>query len=149
MGFELAVVSNTPLTPVNDLETVAVQFLTQIGYLPGGENPRESLPYRLFMDCFLRRPEKQWSVEELIATLETSRPTVYRHLNKLKSLDLLEETTVRTEGEAQIRKTYRLRYGNLSKAWNFVEANVKVAMENYRKTIDHLHDLAQKEVNHG
>jgi len=41
------------------------------------------------------------------------------------------------------RKGYRIRYGNLTKAWNFVEANVEVAMENYRKTVEHLAKLAE------
>lgn len=150
MPFELLVVSNTPLTGVSDLEGVAVQFLTQVGYLPAssesGEATRDSVPYRLFVECFLKRPEKMWTVEELIAVLATSRPTVYRHLNKLKALDLLEEASAPQDGASEYggRKTYRVRYGNLSKAWNFVEANVKVAMENYRKTVDHLHETASR-----
>lgn len=148
MTFELSVVSNTPLTPVADMDEVAIAFLRQVGYLgrgaEDGANARESLAYRLFRDCFLLRADKQWTVEELIATLGTSRPTVYRHLNKLKSLDLLEESSMRAEGELMGRKTYRIRYGNLAKAWNFVEANVKVAMENYRKSVDHLHALAEE-----
>ncbi len=148
MGFELAVVSNTPLTGVEDSETVAIRFLRQIGYLTGsaeGEDGRMSVAYRLFMDCFLSRPEKGWSVEELMATLETSRPTIYRHLNKLKSLDVLEEASIRNDGTpGQSRKTYRIRYGNLGKAWNFVEAHVDVAMENYRKSVDHLQEIARE-----
>jgi hypothetical protein len=43
-----------------------------------------------------------------------------------------------------VRKGYRIRYGNLSKAWNFVESNVEIAMENYRKTVDHLTKLADQ-----
>jgi predicted DNA-binding ArsR family transcriptional regulator len=71
---------------------------------------------------------------------------VYRHLNKLKALDLLEESVVRPDSsEGQPKKAYRIRYGNLSKAWNFVEAHVKVAMDNYRKTVDHLQELAEEE----
>jgi hypothetical protein len=34
-----------------------------------------------------------------------------------------------------------LRYGNLEKAWNFVEAHIKVAVENYSKTVEHLQKL--------
>jgi hypothetical protein len=104
---------------------------------------------------------------------------VYRHLNKLKSFDLVEEqacTTFRcahcevfesgaetdvlehAEGcnakkagkksdvLSQSRKGYRIRYGNITKSWNFVEAHVKVAMEGYRKTVDHLNDLVAKEL---
>lgn len=147
MTFELRVVSNTPLTPVSDMDDVAIAFLRQVGYLGWGAddegNVREGVAYRLFRDCFLSRPEKAWTVEEMIAGLGTSRPTVYRHLNKLKALDLLEESAVRGESDINGRKAYRIRYGNLAKAWNFVEANVKVAMENYRKTVDHLHALAE------
>ena len=146
MAFELVVVSNTPLTPVDDLDEVGVAFLRQVGYLGRGAddegNARESVAYRLFRDCFLLRPDKMWTVEELITKLGTSRPTVYRHLNKLKALDLLEESALREDAEANARKAYRIRYGSLAKAWNFVEANVKVAMENYRKTVEHLHALS-------
>ena len=151
MSFELTLVSNTPLTPVSDPDTVAITFLYQIGYLPKGYDPktdvdsvRQSVPYKLFMNCFLKRPEKAWNIEELITVLHTSRPTVYRHLNKLKSLDLLEEVSVRGD-DGQSKKCYRIRYGNLSKSWNFVEAHVKLAMDNYRKTVDHLHELSQRE----
>lgn len=186
MGFELLVVSNTPLTPIADAESVAIGFLFQIGYLPKGYDPktdaesvRQSVPYKLFMNCFMKRPEKLWSIEEMQTVLHTSRPTVYRHLNKLKSFDLVEEQQVQTfrcahcevfesgaeadvlghaekcgsrkNGKkadviAQHRKGYRVRYGNLSKSWNFVEAHVKVAMESYRRTVDHLHELVQKDI---
>lgn len=186
MGFELLVVSNTPMTPIPDAETVAVGFLFQIGYLPKGYDPktdvesvRQSVPYKLFMTCLMKRPEKLWSIEELCTVLHTSRPTVYRHLNKLKSFDLIEEQSIGTfrcahcdayesgaEAEVlehaercsarkngrkqdalrQSRKGYRIRYGNLSKSWNFTEAHVKVALEGYRKTVDHLHELVQKEL---
>lgn len=185
MGFELTVVSNTPMTPIADAETVAIGFLFQIGYLPKGYDPktdvesvRQSVPYKLFMNCLMKRPEKLWSIEELCTVLHTSRPTVYRHLNKLKSFDLVEEQSVHTfrcahceafeggdeaevlkhtEGCArngakktdvlsQARKGYRIRYGNLSKSWNFVEAHVQVALEGYRQTVDHLHGLVAKEL---
>ena len=148
MAFELVVASNTPMTPVSDLDEVGISLLRHVGYLGRGAddeaNVRESVAYRMFRDCFLLRPAKAWTAEELIAALGTSRPTVYRHLNKLKSLDLLEESSLRDGPEGASRKTYRVRYGNLAKAWNFVEANVKVAMENYRKTVDHLQSLAEK-----
>lgn len=148
MVFEIVVVSNTPLTPHDDVDEVAIRLLRQVGYLDRGAddeaNMRESVAYKLFRDCFLMRPDKTWTVEELITRLDTSRPTIYRHLNKLKALDILEEDTMRDEGETNPRKTYRLRYGNLAKAWNFVEANVKIAMENYRKSAEHLHALAER-----
>ena len=38
---------------------------------------------------------------------------------------------------SRISKGYRIRFGDLAKAWNFTEANVNMAMENYRKTVTH------------
>ncbi len=138
MGFELQVVNNTPMTGENDPRRLTREFLAQIGYL--APNSDGSIPFRLFYDAFLLHPEKPWTVEGLEGFLDTSRPTVYRHLNKLKGIDLLEETTIEDDAGAS-RKAYRLRYGDLSKAWNFVEAHLRVAVENYGKTVEHLSGL--------
>ncbi|MHB8604892.1 MAG: helix-turn-helix domain-containing protein [Thermoplasmatota archaeon] len=147
MTFEISVVNTTPQTAVSDPSSVAMELLTAVGYIGRGADDeagvKGGLPFRMFMECFLGRPDKHWTIEELIAALDTSRPTVYRHLNKLKAMDLLEETSLPQLEEGASRKAYRIRYGDLSKAWNFVEANVKVAMENYRKTVDHLQALAE------
>ena len=150
MSFELNVVSNTPLTPLSDKEEVAILFLNQIGYFPKGYDPktdatdiRDSVPYRLIIDHFLTRPEKAWVVEDLATALGTTKTTVYRHINKLKGFDILEELGVETP-DGSSKKGYRVRYGDLSKAWNFTEAHVQVAMENYRKTVDHLQALVRK-----
>lgn len=150
MPFELNVVSNTPLTPLSAIDEVAILFLNQIGYFSKGYDPktkvtdiRDSVPYRLMVDFFLDRMDKAWIVEDVAVALGTTKATVYRHINKLKGFDILEEMNVEdTEGNP--RKGYRIRYGNLSKAWNITEANVQVAMENYRKTVDHLQELATK-----
>ena len=146
--FDVTVVSNTPLTPLKDLDEVSLMFLTQIGYIPKGYDPktdaksvRESVPYRLFVECLLGRAEKGWTVEQLATKLKTTKATIYRHINKLKAMDLLDEVDVIEKGGA--RKGYRIRYGNLSKAWNFVESNVEIAMENYRKTVDHIQKLTE------
>ena len=132
------------------MEVVAETFLIQIGYIPKGYDPktsatsvRDSVPYRLFMEFFMKNMNKAWTVEELAALLSTTKPTIYRHINKLKSLDLLESMDVEYEG--QVRKGYRIRYGDLSKAWSFTEANVDMAMENYRKTVTHFQNLVQQE----
>lgn len=152
MPFELMVVSNTPLTPLTDLDQVAIQVLRQVGYLERGADDeqavRKSVAYRLVRDCLLLRPEKAWTADDLVAALDTTRPTLYRHLNKLKALDVLEESGAGDE-DATGRKAYRIRYGNLAKAWNFVEANVKIAMENYRKSVDHLQALSEKAAREG
>ncbi|HLA47159.1 MAG TPA: helix-turn-helix domain-containing protein [Thermoplasmata archaeon] len=146
--FDVTVVSNIPLTPLKDLDEVSLMFLTQIGYIPKGYDPktdaksvRESVPYRLFVECLLGRAEKGWTVEQLATKLKTTKATIYRHINKLKAMDLLDEVDVIEKGGA--RKGYRIRYGNLSKAWNFVESNVEIAMENYRKTVDHIQKLTE------
>lgn len=148
--FELQVTSNTPLSSVDDVDVVAETFLIQIGYIPKGYDPktsavslRDSVPYRLFMDYLMRNMNKAWTVEELAALLDTTKPTIYRHINKLKSLDLLESMDVEFEG--QMRKGYRIRYGDLNKAWSFTEANVNMAMENYRKTVAHFQSVIEKE----
>jgi len=150
MPFELNVVSNTPLTPLNDIDEVAILFMNQIGYFSKGYDPktdvtdiRDSVPYRLMVDFLLDRMDKAWVIEDVAVALGTTKATVYRHINKLKGFDILEEMNVE-DSEGNPRKGYRIRYGNLSKAWNITEANVQVAMENYRKTVDHLQELATK-----
>jgi predicted transcriptional regulator len=140
MDFELRVVKSSPPVGEQDYRKVATRFLHLIGYM-GGSAGDGSIPYRLF-ECFLLHPSKRWTVEELVAEVSATKATVYRHLNKLKSMDLLEEGK---EGEGvTVKKTYQLRYGNLKKAWNFVEAHVKVAMENYAETVNHLHRLVER-----
>ena len=135
----MQVVSNTPLVGEVDPETVAKKFFEQIGYLSKGADP--TIPYKMFADFFIKHPTKAWFVEELSNELKTSKPTIYRHLNKLKGFDILEEMQVFDNTTKQNKKAYRLRYGNLEKAWNFVEAHIKVAVENYSKTVEHLQKL--------
>jgi predicted transcriptional regulator len=139
MGFEIQIVSNTPLIGEMNPENVAKIFFEQIGYISKGADPK--IPYKIFADFFIRNPTKAWFVEEISNQLKTSKPTIYRHLNKLKSFDILEEMQVFDEISKQNKKAYRLRYGNLEKAWNFVEAHIKVAVENYSKTVEHLQKL--------
>lgn len=138
------------MTPLNDMDEVAILFLNQVGYFSKGYDPRtkvsdirDSVPYRLFVEFFLERMDKAWIVEDLATAMGTTKATVYRHINKLKGFDLLEEMNVE-DSEGNPRKGYRVRYGNLSKAWNFTEAHVNVAMENYRKTVDHIQELASR-----
>jgi len=146
--FDLQVVSNTPMNAVKDVHIVAETFLIQIGYIPKGYDPktsavgiRDSVPYRLFMEYFMGNMSKAWAVEELAALLGTTKPTVYRHINKLKSMDLLESVDVEFDGA--MRKGYRIRYGDLNKAWSFTEANVNMAMENYKRTVSHFQSLVK------
>lgn len=148
MAFEITVISNTPLTPLSGIDEVLSIFLSQVGYLPPGYTPRNdaagvesSIPFRIFKDYFLSRSERIWLIEEIAADLGATKATIYRHINKLKGLDLLEEAYVEKQGSQ--KKGYRLRYGNLSKAWNFTESNVQAAMDSYRKTVNHIQKLAE------
>ncbi len=143
--FEIQVKMISPITSETDLDRALVYFLSSIGYIKyqddrDFEDAKSSVGYRLFKDCFLIHPKKMWSVDELLNCLQTSRPTLYRHLNKLKNYDILEEE------HDGIAKKYRLRFGNLSRAWSFVEANVKMAMENYRTMAEHISKLAEGEI---
>lgn len=140
MEFEIRVVKSSPLTGENDYEKVALRFLKLIGYM--GENADENSPAFKLFECFVLHPNKKWTVEELMVKLDATKATVYRHLNKLKCMDILEEGK---EGEGKkVKKTYQLRYGNLEKAWNFVEAHIKVAVENYGETVSHLQKLIER-----
>jgi predicted transcriptional regulator len=143
MGFEMQIVSNTPLVGEEDPEIVARLFFEQIGYLSKGADPE--IPFKIFSDFFIKHPTKAWYVDEISTKLKTSKPTVYRHLNKLKGFDILEEVQIFDESTQQNKKAYRLRYGNIQKAWNFVEAHLKVAIENYSKTVEHLQNLIEKQ----
>lgn len=149
MSFEINVVSNTPLTPLTNVEEIAVIFLNQIGYFPKGYEPhtdvtsiKESVPYKLFVNCFLARMDKAWLVEDLATELKTTKATVYRHINKLKGFDIIEDVFIDVDGIR--KKGYRIRYGDLSKAWNITEAHVEMAMKSYRQTVDHLQSLVAK-----
>ncbi|HTW55519.1 MAG TPA: helix-turn-helix domain-containing protein [Thermoplasmata archaeon] len=149
MPFELTLRYSTPLTPISDLEEVLHEFLRMVGYLPEGEDGREaegangeSLAYRLVRQCLLRDPSRPWYAEELADVLKSSKPSIYRHINKLKALDLLEEVGGAADGKG--RKGYRLRYGNLARAWDFTEANAQNALRRYRETVNHLQTLLEK-----
>ena len=110
LGFEMQVVSNTPLTGEEDPEIVAKLFFEQIGYLSKGADP--DIPYKIFADFFLKHPKKAWYVDEISSELNTSKPTVYRHLNKLKGFDILEEVQTFDEITKQNKKAYRIRKNN-------------------------------------
>jgi predicted transcriptional regulator len=149
MPFELALRYTTPLTPVSDLDEVLREFLRMVGYLPEGEEGRgsegpvaRSLAFRLVRECLLRDLTRPWYADELTAVLGTSKPTIYRHINKLKALDLLEEVVGMDESKG--RKGYRFRYGNVARAWDHTEANAQNAMRRYRETVNHLQTLIER-----
>lgn len=143
MAFELKVVSHPPLTGETDAIRLAKLFFDQIGYV-ARKGPDNGIAFKLFYDCFLLHPTKDWTVEELAANCGTTMPSIYRHLNKLQAYDIIEDDQEETENGDK-RRTFRLRYGDLSRAWNFCEAHFQLAIENYRKTVDHFEELLKKE----
>ncbi len=140
MEFEIRVANISPPLHEDDYKKVAEKFLKSIGYMKENDDSN-SISFRLF-ELFLIHPNRQWTVDEMIMELKATKSTIYRHLNKLKSMDILEEEKI--GGNNKVKKTYRLRYGNIAKAWSFVEAHVKVAMENYNETVTHLQKLVER-----
>lgn len=145
MAFEMQVVSHAPLSGETDPQRLAKVLFSMIGYT-ARKGPDHGISFKLFYDCFLLHPTKEWTVEELAAACGTTMPSIYRHLNKLKDYDIVEDLMVGgEEGEGGDRKrAFRLRYGDLSKAWNFAEAHFQLAIENYRKSVDHLEALLRE-----
>ena len=141
MAFEMQVVSHAPLTGETDPRRLAKQLFAMIGYT-ARKGPDHGISFKVFFDCFLLHPTKDWTVEELAATCETTMPSIYRHLNKLKDLDLVEDLYIGEPGpDGDRRRAFRLRYGDLGKAWTFAEAHFQLAITNYRKSVDHLEEL--------
>ena len=138
MAFEMQVVSHAPLTGETDPRRTAQAFFGLIGYT-ARKGPDHGISFSLFYDCFLMHPTKDWTVEELASSCSTTMPSVYRHLNKLKDLDIIEDLYTERDGER--KRAFRLRYGDLSKAWNFAESHFQLAIDNYRKTVDHLETM--------
>jgi hypothetical protein len=129
MAFEMQVVSAAPLTGESDPRRLAKTLFSMIGYT-ARKGPDHGISFKVFYDCFLLHPTKDWTVEELAATCETTLPSIYRHLY------------IGEPGpEGDRRRAFRLRYGDLGKAWTFAEAHFQLAIENYRKSVDHLEHL--------
>lgn len=128
----------------NDIDRLLSEFLFDIGYIeergkPSIEKIKSNVPFKLFKEVFLLRPEKTWSVNEILTFLKTSKPTLYRHLNRLKGLEIIQEVQLGKE------KGYVMRYNSFSLAWNFVESNVKMAMDNYRRRVENIHAMTSEE----
>ena len=142
MVFEIRVVGDMPLEAENDLDVALKIFLRQIGYL--AQDRDETIGYRIFRDFFLQRPERVWSADEIAVELGTSRPTVYRYIKKLKNMDMIEEGERETESGK--KRGYRMKYGDLVRAWGIVESHVKLAMENYRRSVEHIARLSKEKL---
>ncbi len=143
MTFEIRVVGDMPLEAEHDLDVAVKKFLEQIGYL--AQEREETVGFRIFRECFLKRPENVWSADDIAHEIKTSKPTVYRYIKKLKNMGLIEESTKNMEGQGP-KKGYRMKYGDFVRAWSLVESHVKVSMENYRRSVEHITRLSKEEI---
>ncbi len=149
ISFRLTLREQAPPDEGMAMEDNLLELLLSIGYLPSWRATDDratigaSVPYRLFKDCLLDRPDRNWTVRELMAVLGTTKPTLYRHLKKLESLDLLERGL---RGDSpRSSKAFRIRYGNLAKAWTFTEEHARQSLKAYRETVEHLEGLLEDE----
>lgn len=138
MAFEMRVIGDPPLTGESNVERVAKLMMERIGYT-ARKGPDNGLSYRIFYECFLLHPTRWWTIDELAANCDTTMPSVYRHINKLRDLDIIEDDHIDVDGEK--KRALRLRYADLSKAWNHAEVHFQHAIESYRSSIDHLEAL--------
>ena len=116
MGFEISLVNSPPVADMEDDREAQAEFFTQIGYYAESYDPRtkarnvyESVPFRVFSDHFLKNPTAAHKVEEMAGRLKTTVATVYRHLNKIKRLDVLDEVEIPSKHSQKAQKGYRLR----------------------------------------
>jgi len=151
MKFRITVAENTPLTPLSDLDDALIEFLCMIEYLPKGYKPRtgvshlkESIPYKMFKDHILMRPDRGWTIDELAVSLGTSRVTIYRHIKKLLGLGLVEKVkkTIEAENGSVVVTAYKLAKGDILAAWLNIEENINNAVRNYRVTVEHIKNLS-------
>ena len=108
-----------------------------IGLLSNHHYPYgESMPYKILDECFLQRPDRAWTAEEIAAWIETTRPTAYRHLNKLISLGIIDRCRAADGGPPT--SAFHLRLGSLNKGWQKIETQTELILDKYKKTITEL-----------
>jgi len=108
-----------------------------IGLLSNHHYPySESMPYKTLDECFFQRPDRAWTAEEIAAWIETTRPTAYRHLNRLISLGLIERCRAADGGPPT--SAFHLRLGSLKKGWQKIETQIEIILDTYKKTITKL-----------
>jgi predicted transcriptional regulator len=108
-----------------------------IGLLSNHHHPySESMPYKILDECFFQRPDRAWTAEEIAAWIETTRPTAYRHLNRLISLGLIERCRAADGGPPT--SAFHLRLGSLKKGWQKIETQIEIILDSYKKTITKL-----------
>jgi len=108
-----------------------------IGLLSNHHYPySESMPYKILDECFFQRPDRAWTAEEIAAWIETTKPTAYRHLNRLISLGLIERCRASDGGPPT--SAFHLRFGSLKKGWQKIETQTELILDKYKKTIKKL-----------
>ena len=108
-----------------------------IGYLSAHHLPYpESLPFRILDNCFLQRPERAWSAEEVAAWARTTRPTAYRHVNRLLVLGMLARCRAADGGPPA--SAFYLRGGSLAAAWQAIETRVELVLDSYGRAVGEL-----------
>ena len=108
-----------------------------IGLLSNHHYPySESMPYKILDECFFQRPDRAWTAEEIAAWIETTKPTAYRHLNRLISLGLIERCRASDGGPPT--SAFHLRFGSLKKGWQKIETQTELILDKYKKTITKL-----------
>ena len=80
--------------------------------------------------------DRAWTAEEIAAWIETTRPTAYRHLNKLIALGLIERCRAADGGPPT--SAFHLRAGSLKKGWQKIETQTEIILDKYKKTITKL-----------
>lgn len=145
MGFEIILVNAPTVAGMEDPREAQATFLTQIGYHAPNYDPRtkaknifESVPHRIFSDYFLKAPADPHKVEDMAARLKTTVATIYRHLNKIKRLDILDEVELESRQKSKVQKGYRLRFGSFPEAWRFTETDIELALDHYRQLVEHV-----------
>ncbi len=146
MDFKIQVSEHNPIV-ANDMEEILKNFLLDIGYLSGRKKEEEiydSIPFRLWTDCLLTEPEKFSTIDEMATALDTTKPTIYRHLNKLKNLQVIEEKEMALEDNGEvIKKGYRLHQGDLLKAWKITEHHIEFNLKRYKETVEMINSLSR------
>ena len=108
-----------------------------IGLLSNHHYPySESMPYKILDESFFQRPDRAWTAEEIAAWIETTKPTAYRHLNRLISLGLIERCRASDGGPPT--SAFHLRFGSLKKGWQKIETQTELILDKYKKTIKKL-----------
>lgn len=129
------------LAPAQEAVALLDHLLMACGYLDSRAGKVTSqIPFKLFNDWLLARRDRIWTADELAVALSASRPTVYRHLNRLEQMGWLEKVILK-EGHPRITG-FRLRGGSLGRAWTLIEDKLELGLRGYRKAINHLVGLA-------